>query len=264
MEMSKARNAYAKEREHFRRELVFALRAYDGRPISFDIKQNLRFRGSALKQECLDSYRELTRNIVNNQSLLIGSNLRLRSMCSAETPNSPLDHSQSSKSPIPCASFFRKPGVLNLEYEEDNVDTFMKNQGSWRRKDREEVSTPISKYTYDSRRTACTNTHVLSFERQLLDDIDTMIRSIDQLNDTNRDTWLKIATKDSSQYFASRFDNTGFAIHSINTMLPSVASGSDALNSVTCNTPIDRTSSDHFYKAFSRYSQSFDSPLSHK
>lgn len=263
LDMSKARNAYAKVREQFRKEMLWTLKNYDGRPITFDIKQHLRFRAADQKQACLENYRAETRNIKNNQAALVGSNLRLRSMVTTEEANSDI---RAKTNP---ASFNetrrRRPAELDLTYDEEDFDTFLKNRGSLAtRSAREEVSTPISRLTFDSHRNATTNTHVLSFERQLIEDIDRMIRSIEGLDDTNRATWLQIPKSDSSQYFASRYDNTGFSLLPINTntnlgqsssiatnYLPTVP-GSE--NSFKTNDVINRTSSEQFYNAFAKYS----------
>lgn len=262
LDMSKARNVYAKEREQFRKEMLWTLRSYDGRPITFDIKQHLRFRAADQKQACLENYRAETRNIKNNQAALIGSNLRLRSMVTTEEASS--DIRTKTKPSSLNETRRRRPAELDLTYDEDDFETFLKSRGSLAtRNAQEDVSTPISRLTFNSRRNATTNTHVLAFEKQLLEDIDRMIRSIEGLDDTNRATWLQIPKADSSQYFASRYDNTGFSLLPINTYtslgqssattnyLPT-APGSE--NSFKTNDVINRTSSEHFYNAFSKYS----------
>lgn len=186
--MSKARNVYSRERDRFRRELQWQLRTFEGRPITFDIKQQLRFCAADLKRDCLDAYRKETSRISNNQQPLIGSNLRLRSMLSSDTTSR--------------YSSTRRALLDDDEECEYSRSRYLK------------PSVPISKLTYDRHRTLNTNTHVMAFERQLSDEIDRMIGSIEQLNDDNQSTWLQIAKSDNSQYFSSRYDDCRYSAHS--------------------------------------------------
>ncbi|KAI2807492.1 hypothetical protein RDWZM_005033 [Blomia tropicalis] len=209
IDMSKARNAYAKERDHFRRELKWVLQQYpESVPITFDIKQELRFRGADLKAACLDAYRQATKDIGSNQAPVIGSTLRIRSMASSEEFNR--ERLSRSKSP-------RSPRTRTTEDDEDIEEFISRNRASRSKtssssSSRYEPSVPISKMTYDAHRAISSNTHVLSFEHQLRDDIDVMISSIEQLTDQNRDNWLKIPRSDRTQYFSSRYDDTSYSV----------------------------------------------------
>lgn len=189
--MSQARNIYSRELDRFRRELQWVLRQYEGRPISFEIRQHLRFTAADLKHECLEAYRTLTKKICNNQESLIGSNLRIRSMANSEDIGR--------RSPV---------GRIGRFANDDGDDLYSR---------RSTPSIPLRKLTYDRHRAVSTNTHVLAFERQLTDDIDKMIASIETLNDSNSHTWLQIPKSDTSQYFSSRYDDCRYSSHSYNT-----------------------------------------------
>jgi len=201
IEMSKARNAYAKERDHFRRELQWALRLYDNATITFDIKQQLRFKASDIKAQCIEAYREATKNIGNNQAPLVGTNLRIRRMANSEEACNVRERSKSPR----------------LIEDDEDVEAFIARNRASKTTDpsfpssRFEPSIPLTKMTYNAHKAASTNTHVLSFERQLREDIDRMIGAIENLTDENRSTWLTVPKSDSSQYFSSRYDDTSFS-----------------------------------------------------
>lgn len=211
LEMAKARNAYAKERDRFRRELQYALRQYEDRPLSFEIKQNLRFIAADLKEDCMNSYRHATKNICSNQDPLVGNTLRIKAMASSEDATSALKR-------------YRSPNRwTRTEEDDDDIDAWIsRNRASgvtgrsWGTgRSETSVSVPITKLTHSAHKSASTNTHVLSFERQLKSDIDQMIDSIDYLDDKNRANWLTIPKSDRTQYFSSRYDDTSYSVHSI-------------------------------------------------
>ena len=213
IEMSKARNAYAKERDRFRRELQFALRQYGDRPLSFHIKQNIRFIAADLKEDCMNAYHHATKNIGNNQVPLIGSNLRIRAMSNSEEAFSPLNRNKSPN---------RR---MRTQDDDEDIDDFItRNRASgltgrlWGTGSSDGApSIPVSKMTFNAHKAASTNTHVLAFEKQLKDDINQMITSIDFLDDKNRANWLTIPKSDRTQYFSSRYDDTSYSVRSYTT-----------------------------------------------
>ncbi|XP_027201648.2 uncharacterized protein LOC113795643 [Dermatophagoides pteronyssinus] len=203
LEMSQARNIYTREREYFRRELLQTLRQYDSIPISFEIKQHLRMNGLDLKTKCLQNYHHDTKSIACNQLPNIGNSLRIRSMCTSELPTTSRNR----------LSKFQSKRMIRDD-EEDNHDNDG-NQYSFRSSYTSSVrqSLPLNRFTYDSTRRSKTNSHVLSFEKQLIDDIEKMIDSIDHLRETNRHEWLQPSSKDRQrQYFSSLYDDVGYSL----------------------------------------------------
>ena len=199
LEMSQARNVYTREREHFRRELLNTLRQYESRPISFEIKQHLRMRAMDLKPECLERYRRDTEKIACNQLPIIGNSLRIRSMCSSELPHTSRNRS----------STFRTARMIRDD--EDDDDGILDFRSSYTSSLRQAL--PRNKLTYESTRRATTNSHVLSFERQLIDEMDKMIDSIDHLRENNRQEWLRpLKTDRQRQYFNSLYDDVGYSL----------------------------------------------------
>lgn len=185
--MSCARNAYCREREYFRQEILFTLRQYDSLPINFEIKQHIRLRAMDLKPECLQRYRNNTSKIACNQIPLIGNSLRLRSMCSTELPNNGQNKYIGNYDQIELSSLIRS-------------------------------RLPLNKMTYESTCRATKNSHILSFERQLLQEIDDMIGSIDQLTERNRHEWLQPSKTDRQRhYYKSLYDDTGYSLPLIHT-----------------------------------------------
>lgn len=208
--MSKARNAYAKERDRFRRELQWALRQYEDRPLSFEIKQNIRFIAADLKEDCMNAYHHATKNIGSNQAPLIGTSLRIRSMANSEDALSSLKRNKSPNR------------WMRTKDDDEDVDSFIaRNRATgitgrtWALTPDGVPSVPINKATFAAHKAAASNTHVLSFERQLKTDIDQMIDSIDYLDDKNRANWLTIPKSDRTQYFSSRYDDTSYSVNSI-------------------------------------------------
>ncbi|OTF71355.1 hypothetical protein BLA29_007174 [Euroglyphus maynei] len=199
LEMSQARNVYTREREHFRRELLNTLRQYESRPISFEIKQHLRMNGWDLKPKCLERYRRDTEMIACNQLPIIGNSLRIRSMCNSELPHTSRNRS----------STFRTARMIrDDEYDNDDCMDFRSSYTSSLRQ-----ALPRNKLTYESTRRATTNSHVLSFERQLIDEMDKMIDSIDHISDNNRQEWLQpLKTDRQRQYFHSLYDDVGYSL----------------------------------------------------
>ncbi|KAF7496639.1 hypothetical protein SSS_08114 [Sarcoptes scabiei] len=178
IEMGKARSVYSTEIESFRRELLFTLRQYDSCGISFEIKQHLRLKAFDLKQECLKRFRSNTAKIANNQLPEIGNSLRIRSMCTTELP----------------------------------IRTSLANDCSYSG-NRSRINTPFNKLTYESAKRSCTNSHVLAFEKQLIEEIDRIIDSIDKLQNENRNDWLQPSKDNRSRhYYHSLYDDTGYSI----------------------------------------------------
>jgi len=204
LDMSKARNAYSGEREFFGRELQRVLNSYQNVPINFDIKQHLHFRAADLKAEALKNYRLATRSITNNQIPQTGNATRLRELSDSEE------------------TFHRRllPAKLTGPIDPDlDVDEFLAN----RRRQRINPYTSggtISTLTFDSHRNANTNTHVLAFERELIQDCDKMSRSIDLLTDDNRNDWLKTPKLDVTTYFTSKYDDATYLGTGYNTLTP--------------------------------------------
>ena len=223
LEMSKARNAYGKERDRFRRELQWAMRQYEDRPLNFEIKQNLRFLAASLKEDCMNAYRHATKSIISNQDPLVGNSLRLQVMANSEDAASSL---RRSRSPTSYRSATGARATRTVE-DDDDIDAWIsRNRASGVTGRIWGVSTgggggppsvPLTKMTYGAHKSASTNTHVLSFERQLKADIEQMIDSIDYLDDKNRANWLTIPKSDRTQYFTSKYDDTSYSVHSITT-----------------------------------------------
>lgn len=187
LDMSFARNVYSREREYFRKEILFTLHQYDSFPINFEIKQHIRLRAMDLKPECLQRYRNNTSKISCNQIPIIGNSLRLRSMCSTELPN------------------IRNNKDIGFN-DDVHLSTLVRSR------------LPLNKMTYESTCRTTKNSHILSFERQLLQDIDDMINSIDRLTEHNRHEWLQPSKTDRQKhYYKSLYDDTGYSLPLVHT-----------------------------------------------